>query len=124
MTNYKHKYGVQKFGAKKRGLDFHFTYEEWLDWWGEDIENRGRGKGQLVMARYGDVGPYHPDNVFKNTAEQNVREAQTGIPKSEEANAKRSAALKGRPQSDEHRAKKGAARKAYYAKKKELSNEN
>ena len=64
------------FGAKKRGIEWQFTYDEWVDWWGDDIHKRGPYRGQLVMARYNDTGPYHPDNVFKTTCSQNVRDAQ------------------------------------------------
>lgn len=65
----------QKANAKKRGIDFLFSYEEWLDWWGDDISRRFRRSEGLVMARYNDSGPYHPDNVFKQTLGDNSREA-------------------------------------------------
>ena len=60
---------------KKRGIEWHFTFDEWLDWWGDDIVNRGREKGKLVMARYNDTGPYHPDNVRKLEFGMNTRES-------------------------------------------------
>jgi len=75
--NYKHKYSVQKAAAKVRGIEFQFTYEEWLAWWGDDIVNRGPYKGQLVMARIGDTGPYHPDNVRKITCSENATESNS-----------------------------------------------
>jgi hypothetical protein len=40
------------------------------------------------MARNGDKGPYHPDNVHKKTASENCREGQVGKPKSEEQKEK------------------------------------
>lgn len=80
-TTLKHKYHVQRLRAIDRKIDWHFTYESWIDWWGEDIVNRGKRKGQLVMARYGDQGPYHPDNVRKITTGENVTEAHGGKPK-------------------------------------------
>ena len=70
---YRDQMGLAK---KKRNIEWQFTFEEWLDWWGDDIHNRGILKGQLVMARYGDIGPYHPDNVRKTTVEDNVKEAR------------------------------------------------
>jgi len=112
--NYKQKYLDHKYNANKRGIDFHFTYEEWIQWWGDDILKRGHCKGNLVMSRYGDVGPYHPDNVFKNTQEQNISDGHKGKTLSEETKAKMSAARKGRPgkpQSEETKAKKSAALK-------------
>ena len=75
MYKVKKKFNDQRLSAGYRGIEWQFTFEEWLAWWGTDIENRGRFKGQLVMARIGDSGPYHPDNVRKATTEDNVREA-------------------------------------------------
>jgi hypothetical protein len=62
---YKSRFNSQKYSAAKRSIVWHFTFEEWINWWGDDIVNRGRNKGQLVMARRGDTGAYHPDNVYK-----------------------------------------------------------
>jgi hypothetical protein len=75
---YKKRYYEQRGQAKGRGIEWQFTYESWIAWWGEDIVNRGPRKGQLVMARFGDTGPYHPDNVRKLTAEENVIEGHFG----------------------------------------------
>jgi hypothetical protein len=94
-------YYTQMWTAKKRGIEWNFTYDSWLDWWGADIINRGRNKGQLVMARYGDIGPYHPDNVRKLPVEENIKEANVG-----------------RKHTEEHSIKKGLARKAAWDKLK------
>ena len=95
MINTKAKYNIQKHHAGKRGIDWQFTYEEWLAWWGDDIVNRGRNKGQLVMARNGDTGPYHPDNCVKKTCSENASEACLGKP----------AHNKGKPHSEETKIK-------------------
>jgi hypothetical protein len=71
----KQKYYTQRTGARNRGIEWHFTYESWLEWWGTDIVNRGNRSGQLVMARMGDTGPYHPNNVQKITVNQNHSDA-------------------------------------------------
>jgi len=71
----KQKYYTQKSGAKCRNIEWCFTYESWLEWWGDDIVNRGNKSGQLVMARNNDTGPYHPDNVRKVTCNANHSEA-------------------------------------------------
>jgi hypothetical protein len=76
---YNTEYHNHKARSKRRGIDFEFSYDEWMLWWGEDITNRGRKKGQLVMARNGDVGSYHPDNVHKAKVEENVCERFTGL---------------------------------------------
>ena len=74
MITIKQKYNNAKRCAKDRNIDWQFTLESWINWWGVDIENRGCRKGQLVMARYNDIGSYNPSNVFKTTCEENVRE--------------------------------------------------
>lgn len=75
---YQMQYDNAKRCAKERNIDWQFTYDSWIEWWGADIVNRGPRKGQLVMARYNDAGPYHPDNVRKATTGENVKEAHTG----------------------------------------------
>ena len=78
------RYHAQKCAAGKKNIPWHFTFETWLDWWGSDIVNRGRKRGQLVMARNGDIGPYHPDNVRKATCSVNCGEAHLGKKHSKE----------------------------------------
>jgi len=90
------KYGNQRKSAKERGIDWQFTFESWILWWGEDIYLRGPHKGQLVMARYGDVGPYHPDNVRKITCTENAQECWTGRKHSTDTLTKMSQAQKGK----------------------------
>jgi hypothetical protein len=79
---YQGQYDNAKQCAKQRGIDWQFTYATWTAWWSEDITKRGPYKGQLVMARHNDVGPYHPNNVRKATCQENGREGQLGKPKS------------------------------------------
>lgn len=78
MLTLRQKYGMQKTSAKNRNIEWQFTFDEWVLWWGADMSNRGCRKGQLVMARLGDQGPYSPKNVIKqecgvNTAEMRKR---------------------------------------------------
>jgi hypothetical protein len=107
-------YRSQRDSAIKRGIEFQFTFEEWNSWWGQDIVNRGRKAGQLVMARIGDQGPYHPDNVVKKACGDNVREAYRNYDKSnfhhsEETKKHLSNKLKGRIISDETKIKMSQA---------------
>lgn len=74
------KYNAQKQHAKRRGIEWHFTVDSWIEWWGEDIAKRGSRSGQLCMSRYNDSGPYHPDNVRKATVNENSIEARTLTP--------------------------------------------
>ena len=76
--NYKAQYNNQRNNAKSRGIDWQFTYDEWIAWWGTDIDNRGRKADSLQMGRKGDTGPYSPDNVKKITCVENQAEAHLG----------------------------------------------
>ena len=69
----------QRQRAGTRGIQFLFTREEWIRWWevhlGPDwMQKRGCRKGQYVMARDGDEGPYASWNVRCITVEQNHKE--------------------------------------------------
>lgn len=98
----KEKFYSQKHTATtRRGIDWQFTYAEWLAWWGDDIHLRGRGKGKLVMARRGDTGPYSPDNCIKLLMEDNIRDGNQGRKHSAETCAKKSKALRGKKRSAE-----------------------
>lgn len=62
--------------ARRRGIEFHFTFEEWVKWWedhlGPDwLKKRGLRKDQYQMARNGDTGPYAAWNVQCKTATAN-----------------------------------------------------
>jgi hypothetical protein len=72
------KYLKHKNNAAVRGVPFLFTFEEWWDIWQQSgkWEQRGKKKGQYVMSRYGDIGPYSIDNVFIQLAQYNIRDAQ------------------------------------------------
>ena len=67
-----HKYKSQENMAATRGIEWQFDFETWVDWWGKDISKRGRSADSLVMARIGDQGPYHPENVEKLTFKENA----------------------------------------------------
>jgi hypothetical protein len=64
----KKAYNKQKNSSKFRGINFKFTFEEWCSWWehhlGPDwFKKRGCRRGQYVMARNWDRGPYAFWNV-------------------------------------------------------------
>lgn len=71
----KRRYASQKANAKRRGIDWQFTLETWVAFWGDDLDRRGSGHDRLCMQRFGDSGPYHPDNVRKGYAMQNAKTA-------------------------------------------------
>lgn len=66
-------------GAAQRDIAFHFSYEDWCQWWKDNLgpdwfQKRGKTLGKYCMARNGDKGPYHPDNVRCITHSENSRE--------------------------------------------------
>jgi hypothetical protein len=72
----KRAYRSQARKAKQRGIEFELTLDEWLDWWEQQLgkdwfEKRGCRKGQYVMARPGDEGPYALGNIECVLAEEN-----------------------------------------------------
>lgn len=73
----------QRSGAAGRGIEFLFGLSEWWAWWQTEgrWERRGQGKHDYCMARFGDVGPYHPNNVYCATKSENVTHGQRGRPK-------------------------------------------
>lgn len=74
------KYRMAAKHAAIRGIEWQFTYEQWVAWWERHLgpkwlEKRGPRKGQYIMGRKGDEGPYHSDNVYCVTAEGNVSDS-------------------------------------------------
>jgi len=117
---YNNQYIAQKANAKYRNIDWQFTYDEWIEWWGEDITNRGRKNGQLVMARHNDSGAYHPNNVRKALVCENSSEANKGKlrPRTVEHQLKLNESQRGRMITDETREK---LREAQTGKKDKIS---
>lgn len=79
-------YHSQKQSARKRGIGWDFTFDEWWKIWEESGKwsERGPKQGQYVMARKGpDIGPYSPDNVVICLATENHSNRQAnrrGLP--------------------------------------------
>lgn len=80
MNIIKNKYWTQKACAKRRGIGFDLTFEEWWDIWKKSGKwnERGCKKGQYVMSRYKDTGSYTVDNVCIQQHAINISDAQTG----------------------------------------------
>jgi hypothetical protein len=89
-------YKTQSYDAKDRGIEFLLSFEEWLNIWQDSghLHERGKKKGQYVMARFGDKGPYAVGNVKIITFADNTREACLGVPHSEEHRNKQIESLK------------------------------
>lgn len=65
VDKYRKAYAAQERGAKRRGIAWEFSFEEWLSWWGDDIDRRGSREFQLQMQRNQNAGPYAAWNVRK-----------------------------------------------------------
>lgn len=61
----------QKAGAAARGIGWELTFDEWLSFWGNDIDRRGSGRNSLQMQRFADTGPYALGNIRKGVPAQN-----------------------------------------------------
>ena len=62
-----------KYNAECRGVEFNFTFDEWVKMW-EDSgkwDERGVGPEKYCMARHNDIGPYSIDNVSIQTNKEN-----------------------------------------------------
>ncbi len=79
MASSRHRisFWQQKSNAKRRGIIFKLTFDEWFDIWSRSgcFKKRGRGLGKYCMARFNDKGAYEVGNVKimlfgENTGEQ------------------------------------------------------
>jgi hypothetical protein len=77
----RHAYASHRRGARKRGIPFQFTFEQWSEWWLTDNRwsRRGRKAGQLQMGRKSNSGPYSPDNIECVTKEQKQKAQLVGL---------------------------------------------
>ena len=62
--------------AGERGIEFELTFEEWWAIWEPRYAERGPRRGQFVMCRQRDTGPYAADNVRIDTVSGNAGEAK------------------------------------------------
>lgn len=135
-------YIVQRAQAKHRNIPFLLTFEEWFKIWLDSghLHERGCRRGQYVMARFGDKGPYAVGNVAIITSADNLKSRQIsaetrkrmssasklrkppsylGHHHTAEAKEKISAYQLGTRRTAETRAKMSAAKRAYWARMKE-----
>lgn len=66
--------------AKTRGISWEFNFYSWWKKW-EDSGKwayRGRGVDRFCMARWGDEGPYSPENTRIDLFAQNSSEGRSG----------------------------------------------
>ena len=70
------KYKTHSYRAKRSGIEFLLTFDEWMKIWEDSghFHERGCHRGQYVMARFGDKGPYAVGNVKIIKHEENGSE--------------------------------------------------
>ncbi len=125
MRSLRDHYGDHKSNARKKGVQFKLSFEQWLRIWVESghLEERGRHRGQYVMGRFGDKGAYEIGNVKILPHIENIKERKF----SEETIARIAASRIGKPHlgpkrhSDETKLAISLAKTAYWARKKEES---
>lgn len=71
--------------AKKRGIDFLLTFDQWLSWWQDTgkLELRGKRRGEYQMCRIGDTGPYSIENIYCDTVSNNSGLTNLGRPRNQ-----------------------------------------
>lgn len=92
-------YTTHKSNAKRRGILFLLTFEEWKEIWlaSGKWDLRGRGTDRYCMCRTGDAGAYVLGNVFIDENIRNISDGNKGKLDSDETRAKKSVALTDRP---------------------------
>ena len=71
-------FSAQRRNSQIRNISWEFSFKEWADLWIESGHwaERGRKKGNFVMGRHGDVGPYCRKNCKIITIVENSHEWQ------------------------------------------------
>lgn len=114
MTQDKFRQGYtrSKADAKRRGIEFLFSFEEWKRWWVETGKwsLRGRKAGCYQMCRNNDTGPYALWNVYCDTIEANSKLPHAGATRPAEWAEKIGSALRGKRKSEAHAKALAAAR--------------
>ena len=129
-------YDMARYNAKRRGIPFRLSREQWEKIWHESghYEERGKTSGKYCMARFGDEGAYEVGNVRIITCNENIAEIKVtdamreargrphrGVPKSAEQRRKMSEANRNKPPvSDETRLKMSIAAKKRCARRAAL----
>lgn len=68
------RYTRHKANAKRRGVEFLLTYEQWAAVWQDAGRWPERPEPGFHMCRCGDVGPYAVGNVYIGTKGENCAE--------------------------------------------------
>ena len=98
-------FNSQKQSAKKRGIEFDLTFDQWISWWMSTghFEDRGKTVGKYQMCRFNDSGAYDLNNIYCDTVSANSALPTKGKPRPAEFNRKTGDALRGKPKTITHR---------------------
>jgi hypothetical protein len=79
----KSKYYAHRSRARASNIDWNLTFDEWYNWWLSTGKwsQRGTGSNCYHMCRYNDTGPYSLDNIYCDTAKNNVGLANKNNPR-------------------------------------------
>jgi hypothetical protein len=69
------RFRQHRSNAKRRGIGFFLTFDQWWTIWKKSGMYEHRGRGGFVMARFDDDGAYEVDNVEIISASENFRQA-------------------------------------------------
>lgn len=68
------RFARQAINARRRGIPFELTFEQWWSLWQQSGHYADRSRGGYIMGRIGDTGPYAVNNVYICTAAQNAHD--------------------------------------------------
>jgi hypothetical protein len=79
MTTAFEKFRAQRYQARRRGIDFQLTFDEWYNWWLANGVDKNMGvqwtsTTRLCMCRFNDTGPYALNNIYLATHSQNIKD--------------------------------------------------
>lgn len=62
----------QRISARQRGIEWKLTFEQFVEFWGDDFQHRGKNSGNLQMQRIADSGAYEVGNIKKGLPKKNA----------------------------------------------------
>jgi hypothetical protein len=73
------KYQKHRAQSKFRGIDFNFTFDEWMDWWAshgvdKTLDIKWPPRTRPCMCRFNDTGAYEIGNVYCASHDENVKD--------------------------------------------------
>lgn len=70
ISHYKQIFSSARSKARRAGVSWNLSFDEWLEWWGKDLDKMGRGQNDLRMVRISESEPFSLENLRKVDAIQ------------------------------------------------------